>query len=445
MCALAGFICPQFSHFAAPGLLPACASAIITVISLVLWDGFRQEIAGWRRQLVQLTICSALGFSVGAGLAASGERASQSFSTFPLAWLVALTLLFLAHLVRHRSQEERSEEKTLPLVIVGQPNSARGVYQALTRPHNSRRGLRVAAIFADSASEWPEAKRQNIVVGETQWTRSFAECCGIQHAIVAVPNECDRSTEALFRECAQIFKYLFVAPQISLNRIALAAHTAAGGELTLQVGDGTIVSQTGSFKRLVDMAGAVFLGILSLPFLVVIALGIRLTSKGPILFKQMRIGKGNRVFTALKFRTMYVDANERLSEYLAKDHGLRKEWQSVQKLKNDPRVTSIGKFLRRFSFDELPQFWNVLVGDMSLVGPRPIVIFEIERYGAHYAAYESVRPGLTGLWQVSGRNNTTYKERIDFDSYYVRNWSHRLDARILARTFRAVISGAGAY
>jgi len=114
-------------------------------------------------------------------------------------------------------------------------------------------------------------------------------------------------------------------------------------------------------------------------------------------------------------------------------------------LKDDPRVTWIGRFLRRFSLDELPQLWNVLAGDMSLVGPRPIVVSEIERYGLDYAAYEAVRPGLTGLWQVSGRNDTTYQERVDYDSYYVRNWSLRLDAKIAIKTFRAVISGTGAY
>lgn len=151
------------------------------------------------------------------------------------------------------------------------------------------------------------------------------------------------------------------------------------------------------------------------------------------------------MFRALKFRTMFVDSPDRLAHYLERDPALRAEWESVHKLKDDPRVTPVGRFLRRFSLDELPQIWNVLVGDMSLVGPRPIVVSEIERYGLDYAAYEAVRPGLTGLWQVSGRNDTTYQQRVDFDSYYVRNWTLRLDAQILVRTFRAVISGVGAY
>jgi len=198
-------------------------------------------------------------------------------------------------------------------------------------------------------------------------------------------------------------------------------------------------------KRIVDILGAVVIGLLASPVIAMAALATRFSSKGPIFYKQARIGKGNRPFTALKFRTMWMNADERLHDYLAKDPGLREQWESVNKLKNDPRVTPAGRFLRRFSLDELPQLLNVLAGEMSLIGPRPIVVAEIEKYGLDYAAYERVRPGLTGLWQVSGRNDTTYQQRVDYDSYYVQNWSLWLDAKILIRTFRAVISGQGAY
>ena len=198
-------------------------------------------------------------------------------------------------------------------------------------------------------------------------------------------------------------------------------------------------------KRMLDVSGTIVLGFVSSPLVMVAALAVRLSSTGPMLYRQTRIGRGNQVFTALKFRTMWVNAEERLAECLAKDPTLREQWKSINKLKSDPRVTPVGRVLRRFSLDEIPQLGNVLMGDMSLLGPRPIVLAEIEKYGTHYAAYMRVRPGLTGLWQVSGRNDTTYQQRVDYDSYYVRNWSLWLDAKILARTFRAVISGAGAY
>ncbi len=198
-------------------------------------------------------------------------------------------------------------------------------------------------------------------------------------------------------------------------------------------------------KRFVDLFGTIVLGLLASPVVVMAGLAIRFSSKGPILYRQARIGRGNRPFTALKFRTMWINADETLYDCLGEDPDLRQQWESVSKLKNDPRVTPVGRFLRRFSLDELPQLWNVLIGDMSLIGPRPIVAAEIEKYGRDYAIYARVRPGLTGLWQVSGRNDTTYQQRVDYDCYYVRNWSLWLDAKIFIRTFRAVISGVGAY
>jgi lipopolysaccharide/colanic/teichoic acid biosynthesis glycosyltransferase len=148
---------------------------------------------------------------------------------------------------------------------------------------------------------------------------------------------------------------------------------------------------------------------------------------------------------AWKFRTMVVDGDEVLRRHLQSNAGLMEEWIRDQKLKADPRVTAIGRLLRRTSLDELPQIWNVIRGDMSFVGPRPIVQSEIERYGLKYSLYQKVRPGLTGLWQVSGRNNTTYAERVRFDEYYVRNWSVWLDLHILGETVKVVLTGDGAY
>jgi lipopolysaccharide/colanic/teichoic acid biosynthesis glycosyltransferase len=142
---------------------------------------------------------------------------------------------------------------------------------------------------------------------------------------------------------------------------------------------------------------------------------------------------------------MAVNGDEILKRHLERSPVARLEWERDQKLKDDPRVTWIGKWLRKYSFDELPQLWNVLVGDMSLVGPRPIVKAEIVKYGAAYSLYQRVIPGITGLWQVSGRNLTTYEERIAFDEYYVRNWSVWLDIYILVRTVRTVLTGHGAF
>jgi lipopolysaccharide/colanic/teichoic acid biosynthesis glycosyltransferase len=164
-----------------------------------------------------------------------------------------------------------------------------------------------------------------------------------------------------------------------------------------------------------------------------------------VFFGHDRIGQSGKKFTLWKFRTMIFDGKGVLERHLAQNHTARAEWEANHKIKDDPRVTSMGKFLRRYSLDELPQLWNVLKGEMSLVGPRPIVTDEIERYREGYSLYKRVHPGITGLWQVSGRTDASYDERVRFDEYYVRNWSIWLDIYILLRTFWAVLQRRGAY
>jgi Undecaprenyl-phosphate galactose phosphotransferase WbaP len=172
---------------------------------------------------------------------------------------------------------------------------------------------------------------------------------------------------------------------------------------------------------------------------------IKLTSRGPLFFGHKRIGQNGRAFKAWKFRTMVQDADAVLARRLQADPALAEEWRLTHKLKDDPRVTRLGRLLRRASLDELPQVLNVLRGEMSLVGPRPIVGQEVDKYGENYSLYCRVKPGITGLWQVSGRNNTTYPERVAYDQYYVRNWSVWLDLYILKNTVRTVLTGDGAY
>ena len=198
-------------------------------------------------------------------------------------------------------------------------------------------------------------------------------------------------------------------------------------------------------KRLLDLFLLLITLPISLPIMLTLAALIKLTSTGPVFFRQARIGEGGHVFFAYKFRTMRPDAAELLEKYLRDHPELRRQWEDDHKLKDDPRITTIGRFLRKVSLDELPQLLNVLKGEMSLVGPRPIVKAEVERYGASFELYASVLPGITGLWQVSGRNDVSYEERIGFDEFYVRNWSLWLDLYILLRTIRVVICREGAY
>jgi undecaprenyl-phosphate galactose phosphotransferase len=193
-----------------------------------------------------------------------------------------------------------------------------------------------------------------------------------------------------------------------------------------------------------DIAGALILGLFSLPVILVIAIAIRLTGS-PVFYSHTRVGLGRRHFRCYKFRTMVPNAQEVLQDLLHSDTRSLQEWRENHKLRNDPRITRLGNFLRTSSLDELPQLWNVLKGDMSLVGPRPVVPDELERYGNRAQSYIAVRPGMSGLWQVSGRSNLTYSRRVSLDMLYVRRQCVALDLWVLWRTIFVVFDRGGSY
>ena len=181
------------------------------------------------------------------------------------------------------------------------------------------------------------------------------------------------------------------------------------------------------------------------PLILVVALMVMAERSGPVLFAHPRIGRDGRRFHVLKFRSMCVDADRRLAEHLAADPEAAREWARDHKLRHDPRITSVGRFLRASSLDELPQILNVLRGDMSIVGPRPIVEAEVAKYGRFFPTYCSVRPGITGVWQVSGRNDVSYRRRVAMDVVYARRKSVALDVRLMLATVPAVLARRGSY
>lgn len=199
-----------------------------------------------------------------------------------------------------------------------------------------------------------------------------------------------------------------------------------------------------AFKRLFDITGAVTLAILFAPVILLVVLVALAKGRSP-LFRHERVGRDGKPFDCLKFQTMIPNAEVVLADILAKDPVLKEEWERNHKLRDDPRVTRLGKFLRSTSLDELPQLWNVLKGEMSLVGPRPVTREELLRYGRNAVIYMMVRPGLTGLWQVSGRSNAEYRRRVAMDVCYVKRQSAVLDLWILAKTVIVVLSRNGAY
>jgi lipopolysaccharide/colanic/teichoic acid biosynthesis glycosyltransferase len=199
------------------------------------------------------------------------------------------------------------------------------------------------------------------------------------------------------------------------------------------------------FKRTVDVAGALALGLMLSPFIIAVVIAISVEG-GSVIYRHRRIGKNGKAFDCLKFRTMVANADQVLKDLLNQHPELREEWLRDHKLRDDPRITVVGRFLRRTSLDELPQLWNILRGDMSLVGPRPVVWEELFRYGRNAVSYLAVKPGLTGLWQISGRNDVSYRRRVAMDVYYVRNRNLLLDLYILALTTSVIFNrDGGAY
>jgi exopolysaccharide production protein ExoY len=197
-------------------------------------------------------------------------------------------------------------------------------------------------------------------------------------------------------------------------------------------------------KRVLDVVGALVLAVVFSPLIMAIVVLMR-REGGSIIYKHRRIGRDGRAFECLKFRTMVPNADQVLRELLESNAAIKAEWVRDHKLRCDPRVTRLGRFLRRTSLDELPQLWNVMRGEMSLVGPRPVVREELLRYGRNVRAYLSAKPGITGLWQVKGRNDTDYRRRVVLDTYYVRNQNLVLDLYILLKTTKVVLGGSGAY
>ena len=197
-------------------------------------------------------------------------------------------------------------------------------------------------------------------------------------------------------------------------------------------------------KRTVDILGALLLAAVFSPLIVVMAL-LLWRQGGPVIYRHRRVGRGGMMFECLKFRTMVPNADQVLRDLLEAHPELKREWVQDHKLRDDPRITGVGRFLRRTSLDELPQLWNVVRGEMSLVGPRPIVREELLRYGRNVRDYLAAKPGITGLWQVTGRNDTEYRRRVVLDTYYVRNQNLLLDVYILFKTVLVVLGRTGAY
>ena len=238
----------------------------------------------------------------------------------------------------------------------------------------------------------------------------------------------------VLQEFRDIFRRIILVGVAPSQRINWSGAIDLAGVPGLEIRHNLLDRRSQIVKRLIDIVLSIVALIALLPLFLLIAILIRIDSPGPVFFRQIRVGIGGANFGMWKFRTMHMDAEAMLEALLDADPAARAEWDEYQKLKKDPRITRVGKVLRRLSLDEMPQFWNALIGEMSIVGPRPYFPEQEEAYGAGHASYIQVRPGITGLWQVSGRSQATFADRALIDEEYIRNWSIWFDLYILAKT-----------
>jgi Undecaprenyl-phosphate galactose phosphotransferase WbaP len=328
------------------------------------------------------------------------------------------------------------------LIVVGSGDLAARTCADLAR--EPQWGLRPVGFVEDSAFPSDETGSPNCL-GALNELDCLADDFSVDWGLVAVHSfDADELAELLSRSTGRIKHWIILPPLERFPSLWLEACEAARRP-ALTITNRLRNRSSALLKRALDLSIVVTLGFAVLPLVALIAALIKLGSPGPVFYGQERIGRLGRRFKAWKFRTMLPDADAVLARHLEEHPDLAAEWKANHKLRSDPRITSIGRFLRSTSLDELPQIWNVLVGEMSLVGPRPIVAAEIDKYDEHYEYYVQVLPGITGLWQVSGRNNTTYEERVALDVYYVQNWSVWLDIYILACTAKVVLLCEGAY
>ncbi|UCE79310.1 MAG: undecaprenyl-phosphate galactose phosphotransferase WbaP [Nitrospiraceae bacterium] len=331
------------------------------------------------------------------------------------------------------------------VIILGAGETGRLIAAALKREPNF--GYAIVGFVDDDPAKLGKKIDGIKVHRGIDKTISYINRCGVDDIFIAMPGAGKERIQGLVNTLQHKADHILVVPDIfgiavlgtNLRHFFQEEVLAFEIENNLSKPVNTVIKK--SFDLLVSI---VLIPALAVP-MALLSFLVKIDSKGPVIFSQRRIGKKGKLFRCYKFRTMYGDAEEKLSELLEKDPASFREWQKHWKLKDDPRVTRIGRFLRMTSLDELPQIVNVLKGEMSLVGPRPYLPVEREDMGRHGETILLSRPGLTGLWQVSGRSETSYHHRMSLDLWYVRNWNLWLDMVILLKTIRIVLKREGAY
>lgn len=328
------------------------------------------------------------------------------------------------------------------IVLIGSAQQTLSAWKALSSDHLL--GYRLRQLITPNAqADWaPASVTQTRLDNDGAWLRAI----GTQLVVIALDESGSKSLESIVRRLsATQVEYIVIPTALGLPMYGLETqHMFSHDLLILHAFNRSAQLPARIAKRAFDILGASTLLILLSPLLLWLSWQVSRSGR-PVIFRHARVGLGGKSMPCPKFRTMVPNAQQVLAELLEKDSAARDEWEKEFKLRNDPRITEIGQLLRKSSLDELPQLWSVLIGDMSLVGPRPVTPEELVRYGDNATYYTQVRPGMTGLWQVSGRNDIDYRTRVALDVWYVRNWSLWYDIAILFKTISVVLNRNGAY
>jgi Undecaprenyl-phosphate galactose phosphotransferase WbaP len=388
-------------------------------------------------------------FCIGSLMAHGGIILSRyiedgEFDPISVAFIISFvfsTIILLICRSIMRAILQKSKLGGIPAVIFGGGTTGRMVVDRCLRHRNGY----VPVLILDEDPATGDEYQGVPIIHDTGIGPELVKRYNIKMAIVAMPRLDRKVLAHLLNYSVSSFRYNVLIPDFfNMTNIWMSVRDF-DGILGLATSQKLKMFWNLGTKRFIDLSIVILGGIIVLPWLCLFALLIKLSSPGPVLYGHTRRGLNGKHFKAYKFRSMVVDAKEQLEIMLESNPHIREEWETNHKIKNDPRVTGIGRFLRRTSFDEFPQLINILKGEMSLVGPRPVVDEEVEKYGEDYDRIFSVKPGLTGLWQVSGRSDTNYAERVAFDTYSLQNWSVWLDLWILYKTFGVVVRGKGAY
>ena len=360
-----------------------------------------------------------------------------------LLWIFSFVLLVIARFFI-KKLVAKMELLQLPVLIIGAGKTAEVLVRGIAKEESL--GYKIIGFLEDKNTN-NRLLREYSLLGGFNDAEKVIKRTGVQHVFIAAPGMEQEALLHLINKVQPLVKNIAIIPNlIGMPMGSLEVESLYNERIMILRVKNNLARKVNRVVKLVfDYLLTIVGTVLISPILIAIAVWIYKDSPGPVIFKHIRVGKNGQAFPCYKFRTMCVDAQEKLAELLANNPAAKEEWERDFKLKDDPRITKSGAFLRKTSLDELPQIFNVLRGEMSLVGPRPVIDEELERYGEYLDDYLMVKPGITGMWQVSGRSDTTYEERVQMDSWYVRNWSVWLDIMLLWRTVKAVVKREGAY